>query len=105
MFSLMKKIQMILASAAFLLAGAGVFASTLVTTVYYRPNWANKSQTSGLFCQETVATPPCSDVTGPRCTKSETYVDPDGGPNQTLNVIISKRIDGGDCQTVLRDAQ
>jgi hypothetical protein len=95
----MKKIRMILASAAVVLAVGGVFASTLVTTTYYRPSFANSDQTTGVFCNEAVTTL-CNDLAGTRCVQSESYSTPMG--TVVKSVIISKIVDNNPCAAVNR---
>jgi hypothetical protein len=95
----MKKIKMILASIAVMLAIGGVYASALLTRVDYRPNFANRNATTGVFCDEPVPVS-CNDIGNIRCTRLETYVDPNGGPPVIVSVIISKRIDKGPCLEV-----
>lgn len=65
----MKKIQLVFAVLAFLVAGAGVFASTLQSTVYYRST-DPLPMGVGANCDEQLTgyNPTCPDLNGDQCT-------------------------------------
>lgn len=94
----MKKIQMIFAAAAVMLAVAGVYASSVVATVYYSPNWAHRT---GLACDIVISTT-CSDSGSTPCQETVS-LENDNGIFVPTQVLVSKKVDGGNCTQVFRN--
>lgn len=88
----MKKIQIILASLAFVMAGAGVFANSMVVTTYYRA-FATGGSLSADCDVELTGTFECSSGNN-QCVKTITV---NGTPG---DYRISKIVDSGSCQIV-----
>jgi hypothetical protein len=86
----MKKVRVILASAACMVAVAGVFAnkSKTVLLTYFVPSYANRAQTSGVFCTVVVSSS-CSG-SGVRCTKAIAY--PGTGDETVYHPIVSQMV-------------
>lgn len=94
----MKKIRMIFSIVAIVLATAGVYASTLFATIYYVPSYNHRNNVA---CDIVIANP-CSDSGSVNCTTFFTYMDPETGQPLIIEVLIGKRVDGGQCVPVFR---
>lgn len=94
----MKKIQVIFAAAAIMLSVAGVYASSVLTTVYYKPFYENRT----LLRCDVEYTEPCQDSGIIPCAKDVVLQDMEGTNQGTFNVLIGKRIDGGNCLQVVK---
>ena len=101
----MKKIQLILAIAAVLAAGAGVLANARASRNsfairYYRATDVQYN-TMGALCGVEISPPQCGDRTGPQCSLSFTTTV--NGVVASRVYYISKIVDNGVCQIVLRN--
>jgi len=91
----MKKISLVFAASAVLLAAAGVYANTVATITYYIPSYANRALT-GPQCDLTV-TPPCTAAGVPQCKVANFYSQE---PTVSYQVVVSRIEDSGACTQV-----
>lgn len=99
----MKKIQIIFAVAAVFLAAVGVFANARseFAVDYFRAA-DNKPNTSGANCDVSV-TLPCPEGSVTQCSATYSTTLPGQDPsNKTY--FVSKRVNGGNCEPVIRTA-
>ena len=87
----MKKIQIIFAASALLLASAGVFANNLAVTTYY---WTISQTVACTNVLSTSTIPPNCTTGNSQCTTTETV---DG---EATIVFLSRKIDNQPCEKV-----
>jgi hypothetical protein len=96
----MKKVRVILASAACMVAAAGVYAKVLAPiTTYYLPLYADRN-TTGAKCGVTI-TSPCDGSQSTRCTYVAGYIYEQS--SETFKPVISKIVNSAPCTAVFKN--